>query len=77
MMTKQQIHRARRKAGCPPLVPIAWTPEMDGALRELRSRGIGFDRCGLVIGVASTTVAKRVAALALPKVAPATRGTAL
>lgn len=77
MMTKQQLHRARRKAGCPPLVPIVWTPEMDGALRDLRARGIGFDRCGQVIGVNKGTVAKRVDTLALPKVVAARRGTEL
>lgn len=76
-MNKQQFHRARRKAGCPPLVPITWTPEMDGALRNLRARGIGFDRCGEVIGVNKGTVARRVDALALPKVTPARRGSPL
>lgn len=47
-------------------VTVAWTPEMDAKLIELREQGYGYHAAGEKIGVANYVVERRVRALGLP-----------
>jgi hypothetical protein len=52
------------------MINFAWTPEMDSALVELRGKGVGYNECGVKIGVANNAVIRRVARLKLPTWGP-------
>ena len=46
--------------------PVAWTVEMDAALRAMRAKGYGYERAGDLIGVSNSTARDRVMRLELP-----------
>jgi aspartate aminotransferase-like enzyme len=45
---------------------IRWFPEMDEALRELRSKGYGYEATAARIGVSGKVVRKRIRELGMP-----------
>lgn len=61
-----------RRGWRPPPQRVTWTPEMDAALVELRSRAVGARRAARRIGVAEQLVTRRTAELGLAA-APAGR----